>query len=114
MCLRNYQKKNKAASVPVVIYGRSNPRNRAYSRCKNKNDMKKLILLLALVFVICGCIPQTPHGVVTEVEKAKSQYYTTHYKYVVTTDNDFRFCTNETFNVGDTIQITKKSRLKED
>lgn len=71
--------------------------------------MKKLILLLALVFVMCGCIPNIPYSVVTEVEKAKSQYYGTHYKYVVTTDNGLYFYTDETFNVGDTIQITKKN-----
>lgn len=71
--------------------------------------MKKLILLLSLVFVICGCIPRTPYSVVTKVEKSESQYYTISYKYVVTTDNSFRFYTDETFNVGDTIQITKKN-----
>lgn len=71
--------------------------------------MKKLILLFALAFVMCGCVPRTPYSVVTKVKKSKSQYYTTHYKYVVITDNVFRFYTDETFNVGDTIQITKKN-----
>ena len=70
--------------------------------------MKKLILL-ALTFVIYGCIPRTPYSIVTKVEKSESQYYTISYKYVVTTDNNFRFYTDETFYVGDTIQITKKN-----
>lgn len=70
--------------------------------------MKKLILL-ALAFVMCGCIRNTPYSIVTKVKKPKTQDYNTSYKYVVTTDNGLRFYTDETFNVGDTIQITKKN-----
>lgn len=64
---------------------------------------------MALAFVMCGCIPSTPDSIITKVEKSKTQYYKISYKYVITTNNGFCFYTDETFNVGDTIQITKKN-----
>lgn len=76
---------------------------------KRRITMKKLILLFTLTFIMCGCIPNTPYSIVTKVHKANSQCYPTHYKYVVKTDNGLRFYTDETFNVGDTIQITMKN-----
>lgn len=69
----------------------------------------KVLSLLVLAFVMCGCVPHLEYSIVIKVEKTTTQWYTTEYKYIVTTDNSFSFCTNTQFNVGDTIQITKKN-----
>lgn len=84
--------------------------------------MKKLILLLALAFVMCGCNMHphiTDYGVVEQVElyenRKVSTNYTTKYRVKVSTDfnaiwkyNVYLY-TNELYSVGDTIQITKRN-----
>ena len=83
--------------------------------------MKKLILLLALAFVMCGCLNQyvTDFGIVEGVEINNGLYSG---KYIVTISDDFNahskckvyLYTDKLYKVGDTIQITKKNRLKEE
>ena len=84
--------------------------------------MKKLILLLALAFVICGC-NQHPHitdyGIVEQVEVHKNTKISTNYttKYRVRVSSDFNtnwklyvyLYTNTLYTVGDTIQVIKKN-----
>ena len=85
--------------------------------------MKKLILLLALAFVMYGRGNQyvTDFGIVEGVEINNGEY-SSKGKYIVTMSEDFNahwkrnayLYTDELYKVGDTIQTTKKSRLKED
>lgn len=83
--------------------------------------MKKLIVLLTLAFVMCGCNVQphvTDYGVVEQVElyenRKKSTNYTTKYRVKVSTDfnaywKDAAYLyTNELYLIGDTIYVTKK------
>jgi uncharacterized protein YcfL len=84
--------------------------------------MKKLILLLALAFVMCGCNTHphiTDYGVVEQVELYKNRKASTNYttKYRVRVSTDFNahwiYCvylyTNELYQIGDTIYVTKKN-----
>lgn len=84
--------------------------------------MKKLILLLTLAFVMCGCNMHphiTDYGVVEQVELYESRKISTNYttKYRVRVSTDFNakwkenvyLYTNELYSVGDTIQVTKKN-----
>ena len=84
--------------------------------------MKKLILLLALAFVMCGCNIHphiTDYGIVEQVELYKHKEVYTNYttKYRVRVSKDFNaswkcvvyLYTNKLYSVGDTIQITKKN-----
>ena len=88
--------------------------------------MKKLILLLALVFVICGCDMHphiTDYGVVEQVElyehKKISTNYTTKYRVRVSIDFNTNWkypvhlYTNELYQIGDTIQVTKRTNTKQ-
>lgn len=81
--------------------------------------MKKLILL-ALALVMCGCEQAvTDYGIVKKVELCEVTKLSTSYttKYRVTVSGDFNaqwstevhLYTNTLFNLGDTIQITKKN-----
>lgn len=84
--------------------------------------MKKLILLLAISFIMCGCNMHphiTDYGVVEQVELYESRKISTNYttKYRVRVNTDFnahwKCCvylyTNDLYQIGDTIQITKKN-----
>lgn len=84
--------------------------------------MKKLILLFALVFVMCGCNMHphiTDYGVVEQVELYESRKISTNYttKYRVRVSTDFNanwkenvyLYTNELYSVGDTVYVTKKN-----
>lgn len=84
--------------------------------------MKKLILLLAIVFVMCGCNMHphiTDYGVVKQVELYESRKISTNYttKYRVRVSTDFNanwkenvyLYTNELYSVGDTVYVTKKN-----
>lgn len=83
--------------------------------------MKKLILLLALAFVMYGCMhPRiTDYGVVRQVELFESTKNSTNYttKYRIRVSRDFNaiwkcsvyLYTNELYSVGDTIKIAKKN-----
>lgn len=85
--------------------------------------MKKLILLFTLAFVLCGCCNQyvTDFGIVECVE-INNGGYSSQGKYIATISRDFNahwkyhayLYTDKLYKVGDTIQITKKSKLKED
>lgn len=84
----------------------------------------KNIILLVLVFVMCGCNMHphiTDYGVVEQVELYKyrkvSTNYTTKYRVRVSTDFNAKWSlscqvylyTNELYVVGDTIQVTKRT-----
>lgn len=82
--------------------------------------MKKLILLLALVFVMCGCEQHvSDYGVVESIELFESTKVSNNYttKYRVKVSKDFNglwrdkvyLYTNELYSIGDTIQVTKKN-----
>lgn len=83
--------------------------------------MKKLIIL-SLVFVMCGCNMHphiTDYGVVEQVELYESRKISTNYttKYRVRVSTDFNanwkenvyLYTNELYSVGDTVYVTKKN-----
>jgi uncharacterized protein YcfL len=84
--------------------------------------MKKLILLLTLAFIMCGCNAHphiTDYGVVEQVElyenKKISTNYTTKYRVRVSTDFNAQWkCTvylytNELYQIGDTVYVLKKN-----
>ena len=84
--------------------------------------MKKLILLLTLAFVLCGCNSHphiTDYGVVEKVELYETKKISTNYttKYRVTISRDFNanwkfpvyLYTNELYQIGDTIYVTKRN-----
>lgn len=84
--------------------------------------MKKLIILLALAFVMCGCQQYIIEGydVVEKIELKETHFiegYNT--KYVVTLSGESNgwwiknviLYTNYKYSIGDTIQITKKTNL---
>lgn len=84
--------------------------------------MKKIILLLALVFVMRGCdFPSniTDYGVVEGVELYETTKISTNYttKYRVRVSSDFNanwpscvyLYTNTLYTLGDTIQVIKKN-----
>jgi len=80
--------------------------------------MKKLIILLALAFVMCGCCNQyvTDCGIVEGVE-INNGVYSGQGTYVVTISKDFNahwkykayLYTNELYSIGDTIQVTRRN-----
>lgn len=84
--------------------------------------MKKLILLLAFVPLICGCNSHphiTDYGIVEQIELYENKKTSTNYitKYRIRVSRDFNaywkstvyIYTNELYSVGDTIQVTKKN-----
>ena len=81
--------------------------------------MKKLLLLLALVFVMCGCKQYiTNYGVVEKVELQQMSFVNGYEsKYIVTVGENFNgiwkakvvIYTNDLYQIGDTIQITKRN-----
>lgn len=84
--------------------------------------MKKIILLLLIMFSICGCTQEiTDFGIVTKVESKKESFvngYTTKYKVTAKDFNakwldDVIVFTNELYIVGDTIVVTNKNNLKD-
>lgn len=80
--------------------------------------MKKLILLLALAFVMCGCCNQyvTDCGIVEGV-KINNGGYPGQGTYIVTISQNFNahwkfkayLYTNKLYSIGDTIQVIKKN-----
>lgn len=89
--------------------------------------MKKLIILLAFAFVLCGCNMHphiTDYGVVRQIELFESTKNSTNYttKYRVRVSRDFNahwkcsvyLYTNEMYVVGDTIQVTRRTQAMED
>lgn len=80
--------------------------------------MKKLILLLALIFVMCGCYNQyvTDCGIVECVE-INNGLFSGQGTYIVTISKGFNahwkcrayLYTNELYQVGDTIYVTNKN-----
>jgi hypothetical protein len=83
--------------------------------------MKKLILLLSLAFVICGCRPEIKeYGVITGI---KRDYYQSSKEYkVIIKDLNHKtnlkvvLFTDSLYQIGDTIQIIRRTnrRLKKD
>lgn len=81
--------------------------------------MKKIILLLTLIFIMCSCVQEiTDFGIVTKVELKKNSFsgYTTKYKVTVKDFNakwidDAIVFTNELYVVGDTIKVTNLNNL---
>jgi len=84
--------------------------------------MKKLILLLALAFVMFGCNMHphiTDYGVIEQVELYENRKISTNYttKYRVRVSADFNanwvshvyLYTNYLYQIGDTIQIAKRN-----
>lgn len=83
--------------------------------------MKKLILLLALAFVMCGCMKQyiRDYGIVEKVELEETKFIngcpTTKYK--VTLSEDFNgiwrkevvLYTNNLYTIGDTVQVVRRT-----
>lgn len=83
--------------------------------------MKKLIILLALSFIMCGCRPEIKeYGVITGI-KRDDYLSSKEYKVII---KDFNHKTNlkvvlftdSLYQIGDTIQIIRRTnrRLKED
>lgn len=77
---------------------------------------------MSLVFVMCGCNVHphiTDYGVVEKIELYENRKISTNYttKYRVTISTDFNaywklksyLYTNELYNIGDTVQVTKKN-----
>lgn len=82
--------------------------------------MKKIILLLTLIFIMCSCEQKIiDFGIVTKVELKKSSFtngYITKYKVTVKDFNakwidDVIVFTNELYIVGDTIKVTNLNNL---
>ena len=85
--------------------------------------MKKIILLLLIIFSICSCRQEvTDFGIVTEVALKEQKFvngYKTKYKVIVSKDFNAKWIakavlyTNELYIVGDTIVVTNKNNLKD-
>lgn len=80
--------------------------------------MKKIILLLLVIFSICSCKQEiADFGTVTKVESKKTRFaggYETNYKVTISSImlQDVIIFTNDLYIVGDTIKVINQNTLK--